>query len=237
MLNTILLIGTLAMGTPNSPDSIPSGVYHWKSDKGKDVIMSGSARDFSFLSVQSWNLTSEADVHADSLERLWIIRDGTVFVKLGDSTHTLSRGSVILLLPGNSCVMKSEGARLYEMKYRAAQRKYSVSGQSMVVNWTDVPFKPHDKGGIRNFFQGPTAMTKRFEMHVTTLNAGLKSHEPHRHRAAEIVLLIQGSGEMFIAGKEHPVKDGDLIFLESNVLHAITNNGKVACTYFAFQFE
>ncbi len=86
-------------------------------------------------------------------------------------------------------------------------------------------------------FDRATAMTKRFEMHVTTLNQGLWSHPPHIHRAAEILLMMDGSAQESIHGNIHPATIGDLIYLESNVPHAIQNTGKGTCTYFAFQFE
>jgi (S)-ureidoglycine aminohydrolase len=86
-------------------------------------------------------------------------------------------------------------------------------------------------------FDRATAMTKRFEMHVTTLNEGLWSHPPHTHRAAEILLLIDNTAHESIDGKLLPATVGDIIFLESNVPHAIQNTSSGSSTYFAFQFE
>ena len=86
-------------------------------------------------------------------------------------------------------------------------------------------------------FDRATAMTKRFEMHVTTLNQGLWSHPPHIHWAAEILLLIQNTAQESIDGNLQPAAVGDIIFLESNVPHAIQNTSRGPCTYFAFQFE
>lgn len=94
-----------------------------------------------------------------------------------------------------------------------------------------------EKGGIRRMFDRPTAMTKRFEMHVTTLNEGLWSHPPHTHRAAEFLLMVDKSSQESIDGKLFPATVGDLIFLESEVPHALQNTSKGSCTYVAFQFE
>jgi (S)-ureidoglycine aminohydrolase len=80
-------------------------------------------------------------------------------------------------------------------------------------------------------------MSRRFEMHVTTLNEGIKSHEPHTHRAEEIVLVLENKTEMQIGEKFFKGGEGDVYFLGSNVPHAIRNDGKGTCTYFAFQFE
>jgi (S)-ureidoglycine aminohydrolase len=80
-------------------------------------------------------------------------------------------------------------------------------------------------------------MMKRLEIHVTTLNAGLKSHEPHTHRAEEIVLMIEGNTEMQIGESFCKGKEGSIFFLGSNISHAIRNEGTKPCTYFAIQFE
>ena len=74
-------------------------------------------------------------------------------------------------------------------------------------------------------------------MHVTTLNAGLKSHDPHTHLAKEIIVMMQGNTEMQIGEKFFKGKEGSVYFMESNVLHGIRNEGTTPCTYFAIQFE
>jgi len=117
------------------------------------------------------------------------------------------------------------------------QERGKTSGGSMIVDWNKIPFKPHGNGGIRNFFERPTAMSRRLEMHVSTLKPGLKSHEPHTHRAEEIVLMIDHTSEMQIGNKFYKGEPGSIYYLGSNMLHAIRNDGAEACTYFAFQFE
>lgn len=88
-----------------------------------------------------------------------------------------------------------------------------------------------------NFLDNKTTQAKRFEMHVTTLNPGNQSHAPHTHRAAEILIPIEGETEEFIDNQWIKSGLGDIIFLESKVPHALRNIGKGKCTYFAFQFE
>jgi (S)-ureidoglycine aminohydrolase len=127
------------------------------------------------------------------------------------------------------------------MKYRSTgssnKERGDKAGGSIVKNWNDVEFKPHDRGGVRTFFERPTAMLKRLEMHVTTLNAGLKSHAPHTHAAKEIIVMMEGNTKMLIGEKTFKGKEGSVYFLESNILHGITNTGTTPCTYFATQFE
>jgi (S)-ureidoglycine aminohydrolase len=127
------------------------------------------------------------------------------------------------------------------MKYRSKSavniERGKSAGGSLVKEWGNVEFKPHDKGGRRDFFERPTAMLKRLEIHVTTLKASLKSHEPHTHKAEEIVLVIDGKTEMQISDKFYQGKAGSVYYLGSNVPHALQNTGSENTTYFAIQFE
>ena len=177
-------------------------------------------------------------------EQLYIIKKGTLTVGINDSVYTLVRGSIVLLLPGQNFSIQNENAApcdYYVMKYRSRNpmdlERGKTSGGSFIKDWNNIIFKPNDKGGTRNYFQRPTAMAKRLDMHVTTLKAGLKSHEPHTHRAAEMVVMIDGRTEMQIGQKFYKGNEGDVYYLASNVLHGIRNIGSEPCTYFAIQFE
>lgn len=125
------------------------------------------------------------------------------------------------------------------MKYRSrkpvdAQR----GGSSFVKIWENIPFKPNNNGGgRRDFFEQPTVLQKRFEMHVTTLKEGLKSHDPHTHRAEEIILVIEGETEMQAGNAVVKTAAGGFYYLGSNVLHGIKNIGTKSGMYFAIQFE
>ncbi len=93
--------------------------------------------------------------------------------------------------------------------------------RSFYKDWKNIASDPYVKGCIRNYFEKPTSMTKGMEMHVTTLNAGLKSYDPHTHRAAEIVLMRGGNIEMHIGDKLYKGEAGSIFFLSSNILHDI----------------
>lgn len=118
------------------------------------------------------------------------------------------------------------------------------AGGSLMLNWDETTFKPHDKGGRRDFYNRATSMSKRFEMHTTTLNEGLMSHDAHQHKATEVILLVnsqnnekESQAQEIINGVWHDSKVGDVVFLQSNDWHGLKNVGKGTCTYFAFQFE
>ena len=177
-------------------------------------------------------------------EELIIVREGKLTVTINNKTKTVGVGSVLLIMPGDEQMMNNldtSNASYYVFIYRSKTPKASVgadtSGGSLILDWNDIAFKPHDKGGRRDFFNRPTAMLKRFEMHVTNLNQGLKSHEPHTHFAEEIILMVQGNAKMQIGNAFYEGTAGDLFFLPSNAPHNLINMGEGQAIYFAFQFN
>ena len=235
-------------------DTVESKVYVWNNLKvskedtrERRQIAEGSG---AVLAYMEWHTTSIAPgtsphaSHKHEEEELIIIKEGQVKVTIKDSSKVLGPGSMALFIPGDEHGLFNAGAAkatYYVLRYKSKapvdMERAKKAGGSFMLDWNSITFRPHDKGGIRNFFERPTAMLKRFEMHVTTLKAGIKSHEPHTHGAEEIVLLVDGNSEMQIAKSFQKANEGDLIYLSSNILHAIQNTGTSPTTYFAFQWQ
>ncbi len=49
----------------------------------------------------------------------------------------------------------------------------------------------------------------------------------HSHAASEIYYILSGSGVVHLAGTEHDVEAGDMVFIPSHSVHGITNPGTV----------
>ncbi len=229
----------------NAP--IAADVYAWDKPSGAAtrLLLEGSTPAFAHLSVSVHILPTKLTEPATrniGEERLIIVKEGQLTLTRKGARDTLESGSVALLVPGD--VQRIENlsdkpVTYYIMAYQAKDATIArdkTSG-SFVRHWQDLAYQPNQKGGRRNVFDTATNQAERFEMHITTLNEGLMSHPPHTHKAAEILLLIEGQAEESIDGTWVPARVGDIIFLQSEVPHAIRNVGKAACTYFAFQFE
>jgi (S)-ureidoglycine aminohydrolase len=208
------------------------------------VLFEGSAHDMKFLQMTANTLLPAKEKIKlqvpNNEEYLVLIKTGTLTINIKDSSWSIGSGSIALLMPDEKYSvqnMSPDSCDYYLMKYRSKTPVNKTLGVSFVKDWNKIEFKPHDRGGIRHYFERPTAMCKRLEMHVTTLKEGIKSHEPHTHRAEEIVLIINNKTEMQIADKFYKGGAGDVYYLGSSVSHAIRNDGKGPCTYFAFQFE
>ena len=256
-MKTLLLM--LTMFTTSAliaqESAVRSYVYRWndlkvekETSRERRPILQGSTTDLENLEIHATTLAPgkaphPSHAHEDE-EELLIVKEGQLKVTIKDESKVLGPGSIALIVPGEEHGFENAGdtqASYYIMKYRSKlpmnRERGKEAGGSLMIDWNDLDFSTHDRGGIRRYFDRPTAMCKNFEMHVTTLNGGLKSHEPHTHRAAEIVLMIEGNTEMQIGDEFYKGTQGDLYFLASEIPHAIRNTGEEPCVYFAFQWE
>ena len=256
MKNLMLMLAVFSTsGLIAQENVVKSDVYRWndlkvekEASRERRAILQGSTTDLENLEIHATTLAPgkaphPSHTHEDE-EELVIVKEGQLKVTINDESKVLGPGSIALIIPGEEHGFENAGdtqASYYVMKYRSKlpmnRERGKEAGGSLMVDWNDLEFNPHDKGGIRRYFDRPTAMCKKFEMHVTTLKGGLKSHEPHTHRAAEIVLMMEGNTEMQIGDKFYKGTQGDLYFLASEIPHAIRNTGKEPCVYFAFQWE
>ena len=254
LLSFLFLI--YSMNLTAQQDSIAGKVYVFKNmpqtvDNNRiytPIINAGSTTHFANFRVHHSTLKPGHQLrpaHTQKTdEELIIVKEGKLSVTINGKNKVLGVGSVFVIMPGDEQTINnldSNPASYYVFIYRSKAPKDSLravsAGGSMMIDWNDVTLKPNEKGGRRDFFNRPTAMCKRLEMHVTSLNQGLKSHELHKHSAEEIILLVQGSAKEQIGDKFYEGTAGDLFFLPSNVFHNITNTGEGQAVYYAFQFE
>ena len=81
-------------------------------------------------------------------------------------------------------------------------------------------------------FNGPTEQLAALASGLVTLEPGAQPHPPHRHPEEEIMIVGEGSGEFFLDGVATPVKTGDMVFAEANVLHGVKNTGETRMTFY-----
>ena len=100
-----------------------------------------------------------------------------------------------------------------------------------VFAWDEMKPVKTPVGEVRSLCKSPTATLDQLEMHVTTLNAGLESHPPHRHVNEELIILRDGQCETLSNGKWIKVGPGSVVFNASNSLHGFRNAGTTPATY------
>lgn len=260
LLFPLFLVSHFLLAQTGEP--VASKVYKWsdlevvKRTKGEArPILEGTTPHFKLFKVHATTVNPKSRMrdseYTQENEELLIIKEGVLTVTVEGKTKELKPGGIALIMSGDkrSVVNNTDKPVTYYVFQLNSVAPLDIergktAGGSLLLNWDETEFKGHDKGGRRNFFDRPTSMSKRFEMHVTTLTGNWMSHPAHRHPAAEILLLFNSQeGEADSQAKEtidgvwHDSKVGDIIFLNSNVPHGLQNTSKGSCTYFAFQFE
>jgi XRE family transcriptional regulator, regulator of sulfur utilization len=111
----------------------------------------------------------------------------------------------------------------------SAQEK--VQG-SFAITWDEIQLKPAGASGrSRSVLRAPTATLDELEIHVTALPAGQASHPPHTHANEEIIVVREGTLDVYQNGKVTRVGPGSLLFMASNEPHNVTNVGDTTAVY------
>lgn len=235
-------------------DTLPSHVFNLAalpiekdSSRLRIQMMDGRTSLLSNLEAHVTILQPGQSAHPphthSNTEELIIVKQGILKVTVKGKAKWLSAGGLALSLPGDVHAAINAGKTTvvyYVIKYTNAvvdTARGEKAGGSVLMNWNEPSTEKTDRGERRQFFNRPTALFEKFDMHATTLNKGNVSHLPHTHRQEEIILIRSGHVSMQIADKHFPAVAGDLIFLSSGVLHALKNTGNGPCTYFAFQWQ
>ena len=236
-------------------DSLQSNVYRWQdlqvensATRERRPILKGSTTDLEYLEIHATTVAPKQSLHAghshDDSEELIIVKEGMLKVTINDKSQVLRPGSIAIAMPRDQHGLENAGdtpVTYYVFRYRSKSpvniERTKNSGGSFMVNWDDVAFQKSEIGGRRQHFDRATSMFERFEMHVSTLHAGLTNHQTHTHRAEEFVLIIKGEVEMQIGETFQKASAGDLIFLASEIPHSLRNIGREQTEYFAFQWQ
>jgi len=235
-------------------DSLVSHVYilselplQKDSSRGRIQIMDGKTPYMSNFEVHLTILEPGKAAHPPhthaNTEELLIVREGVLKVTIAGKSKILEEGGVALSMPGDEHGAVNAGntqCSYYVLKYTKAtapnMAQAKQSGGSILVDWSEAPAQKTDKGERRQQFNRPTSLFGKFDFHTTQLNKGEVSHAQHTHQQEEIIIVRKGTVEMHIADKFYKAGPGDLIFLSTNIPHALKNTYDGACEYFAFQW-
>jgi quercetin dioxygenase-like cupin family protein len=108
---------------------------------------------------------------------------------------------------------------------------------SAVFDWKAMKAEPTAAGEVRHVFRSRTATLDELECHVTTLKAETPSHPPHTHANEEVLIVREGSVEVFYRNEWHPAGPGSVIFLTGTDPHGIRNVGTTPASYHVLAWQ
>ncbi len=224
------------------PDRVASKLYLPKMASQNDTVLAGQTTHLREVAITAWNLKkgqSQTFEHG-VFEQVFILQKGKCDISLKNTNDLITPGSVIVLFPGDSLDMQAndEAAHFYQMTYQSRESGVlnAAKNESWIVHFDSLPVQPRDKGAARNYFRTSTPMNEYFEMHMTTLNPGIKSHPPHTHRAEELIFMFEGHTEEEIGNQKFQASNVGIYYMGAHVPHSIKNIGANPCRYIAFQW-
>ncbi|MFT7250006.1 MAG: quercetin dioxygenase-like cupin family protein [Psychromonas sp.] len=254
-LKLSLILSIIYTSTMAQLTEVNSGVYTWNELPVKEgnqrlgrKILEGTSPHFEYLEIhattQEKGAKSSLPHTQEDIEEVLIVKEGLMEMTMDGVSKTLQSGSVILIPPLVEQSLRNMGdgpLTYYVMMFRSKKpidmERSRKAGGAMFINVDDLAERATSLGSSTRYFDRPTATCEGFEMHVTMLNGKGPSHEPHTHVGSEIILMIAGETEMLIGDQKYKGRAGDLFFMESNIVHGISNIGEVPSKYFAFQWK
>ncbi len=119
----------------------------------------------------------------------------------------------------------------------SAQQPPKGTLPSKVYHLAQIPYSGDEKKKGRAFFQGADHSGFKLEAHETVLGAGTETHAPHKHESEEVVIVFEGTAEIFIDGKTELAEAGSVIYLGSNQMHSLRNAGTTPCRYYVIELR
>jgi mannose-6-phosphate isomerase-like protein (cupin superfamily) len=229
--------------------AINSGVFEWLKPTGSGTmrnILMGPTRSLDKFEIKAVTLKSGQGIKEYKVkpgcDELLIIKEGTADISVNGESKTIGEGSLVVVSQGDRIKIRNAQKKelaffsfLFKPKYPVASTQ-SVKVSPLIKDWTNIEFKPSANGGRRDIMRQPLSALKELEIHTTTLNEGLPSHNAHTHPDEEIILVRFGNVEETINGKPYPAGPGSVIFLTNDDNHGIRNIGKGSCEYYAIRW-
>jgi (S)-ureidoglycine aminohydrolase len=224
--------------------SLETDVYRW-NPAGRMFSGSGDVLREQTLSGHVMNPGGRYRLQSsdNGPDRLLIVREGMLQVGIGDSSRLLDASSAAFLPSGDDLRVSNPGpdtACFYVLTMVSAspdRSRGSTAGGAFAIHSAQMRYRAHDRGGVRQLFDRPTVHLSRFDIHITTLNPRLSSHAPHTHRNEEIILMLDGEGEMVHGDHRRRIVSGEAAWVGSMVPHNITNTGNRPAVYYAIQWN
>ena len=229
---------------------LPSAVYEYKMlpvkiEAGTEIrpILDGPTETLGNFRVNHYTLSNGNGLRLDKgEEKLVLIGSGELSVNQGQENEKLDGRSVAWLTKDLPASILHSGTSpvsffVIEWKSELVGKDFKPEVNALTkYNYRQLKFKKSEKGGRRDVSRGVTPTLQELEMHITTLNEGEKSHDPHVHADEEIIIVLQGHVEEMINGVPYRLGPGSLIYLHAMDAHGIRNAGKVDCEYYAIRW-
>jgi mannose-6-phosphate isomerase-like protein (cupin superfamily) len=138
------------------------------------------------------------------------------------------------LLPTLVALALASGWATREVAF-ARERAPQVSSQTVTldrVTMSEATDKGKPTGKIGVYVEGDTPASANFVTGRFVIDPGKTPHAPHTHVEEEVMIVENGTGEIFCDGKTTKIGPGSVMFTVPNAPHNITNTGATPLTFY-----
>jgi quercetin dioxygenase-like cupin family protein len=187
--------------------------------------------------------------HQHPLEEMILVKEGTLEVVINGRAETAGPGSVLFYasndfhhvrnigtVPATYIVLNfGTAATATAPATRAVDSAPPKALKSQVFEWTRLAAVPTKNGERRAIFNSPTVTCRNLSCHATTVQARDAAHGAHRHVDEEVVVVKEGTIEIFLNGATRRIGPGSICFFASNDEHGMRNVGDTPATYYVIR--
>ena len=92
-------------------------------------------------------------------------------------------------------------------------------------------------GRFITYSEGTTFGTMDSLTGVAEINPGQQIHPPHVHAEEEYLMVLEGTGEWHLNGRDFPAKAGDMIYARPWDIHGIKNTGETVMKFVVWKWN
>lgn len=181
--------------------------------------------------------------HRHAREEMVILLDGELTATIEGAPSRIEAGSIVLMASNDLHGVTNTGAKpatYLVLNFHLPDADYAKPAPagalpSSVWEWSKLAVKTAPDTDRRNVADAPTRTLRRFEMHITTLRPGAKTHGG-KHPEEQLFVMKEGEMEAVAGGETHRVGPGDLFFVGSNEEYTWRLSGSAPATYYVVRF-
>lgn len=88
-----------------------------------------------------------------------------------------------------------------------------------------------EKKGISRYLLDADVEGEPLRVHISEVEAGGRSHPPHRHGGFEAFYMIEGEGSLEIDGELHLLRTNEAVVFDPHKLHGLVNTSQAPMRY------
>lgn len=88
-----------------------------------------------------------------------------------------------------------------------------------------------EKKGISRYLLDADVEGEPLRVHISEVEAGERSHPPHRHGGFEAFYMIEGEGSLEIDGERHLLRANEAAVFDPRKLHGLVNTSQAPMRY------